>query len=222
MLIIGGAAEWAVGSIRLRHRDERRLILLAQALLAVALVTGATRSALRSRIWRSNDVLFHQAVIDSPRAYRAHFMLGAWDFEHERKREGEAEYHRALSLFPYDAGLAYNMAEAYRAEKMCAPAIPLYRWAHELNGNFTMGHSALAWCLLVEGDYVGARDVAFQAIRAGADVTRMRQLVFLADSARKADALKAKSAPGLAAGSGAKAPDVLQKADKKTPQRTTG
>ena len=72
------------------------------------------RSIQRTTVWRDNDRLFHQAVIDAPRDYRAHFMLGAWNFEQKRKREGEAEYRKALALFPYDPFLSYDLAEQYR------------------------------------------------------------------------------------------------------------
>ncbi|HTE43682.1 MAG TPA: hypothetical protein VK636_00450 [Gemmatimonadaceae bacterium] len=187
MLIVGGAAAWVVESVRMKHRDERRLMLVAQTVLAILLVLGVARSMLRTRVWRDNDTLFHQAVIDSPRAYRAHYMLGAWDFDHRRRREGEAEYRRALSLFPYDPYLAYAMAEQYRNASLCGPAIPLYRWAHGLDPDFQLGHSALAWCLLNEGQYDQARVMAIDAIRVGGDVKVLHRVMFLADSAKAAE-----------------------------------
>jgi hypothetical protein len=53
----------------------------------LAIVAGMTKSVMRTRVWHDNDRLFRQAVIDSPRGYRAHYMLGAWNFENKRKRK---------------------------------------------------------------------------------------------------------------------------------------
>jgi hypothetical protein len=176
-------AEWRPALTR-EHPEPRRL---AQAALVVVLTTGMVRSIERTPVWRDNDRLFHQAVIDSPRAYRAHYMLGAWDFEYQRKRDGENEYHTALSLFPYDAYLSFNMAEQYRRAGLCAPAIPLYRWTFGLDPYFPLGHGMYAWCLLNDGQYDSARVRALDGIRSGADLKWMRRIIFLADSARIAD-----------------------------------
>jgi hypothetical protein len=188
MLILGGAVEWAVSSIRLRHRSERRLLFGASALLAILLIAGATWSVVRTRVWHDNNTLFHQAIIDSPRAYRAHYMLGSWAFEQKRKREGESEYRKALSLFPYDPGVSYSLAERYRSEEMCGAAVPLYRWTHALSPDFPLGHTAFAWCLLNEGQYDEAKRAAMDAVRIGGDLKTLHQIMFWADSAKAANA----------------------------------
>ncbi|MGH7618892.1 MAG: hypothetical protein ACREPM_16860 [Gemmatimonadaceae bacterium] len=182
MLVLGAlcvlGAEWA----RARFGARRDLVTLARGVIALPLVAGAAWSAERTTVWRNNDRLFHQAVIDSPDAYRAHYMLGAWSFENKRKREGEAEYRKALNLFPYDPFLSYNMAEQYRLAGLCGPAVPLYRWTHGLDPHFPLGHGAFAWCLLNEGFYAEARSRALDAIRIGSDIKAMRRVIFLADS----------------------------------------
>lgn len=212
MLILGGVAVWITEGVRMRYRDERRLVYAAQALLMIVLLTGAVRSASRTRVWRDNESLFHQAVIDSPLSYRAHFMLGALDFENKRKREGEMEYRKALNLFPYDPALSYNMADQYRTAGMCGPAIPLYRWTHNLDPNFPRGHSAFAWCLLYEGEYAEAKLMALDAMRYGADLKAMRRIIFLADSARASDARVKPGVTGFVTGHAGKVRDSSQKA----------
>ena len=186
-----------------------------------SLLTGATRSALRTRVWRDNDTLFRQAVIDSPLAYRAHYMLGAWDFENKRKRDGEIEYRKALNLFPYDPSLSYNMAEQYRNAGLCGPAIPLYRWTRGLEPYFPLGHSAFAWCLLNEGLYDEAKLMALDAMRSGADLKAMRRIMFLADSAKASDVHAETSSPVAVAGGASKLRDSLQKAVEHSPIRRT-
>ena len=212
-LFVAGAA-WARARVG-ESRAWTRAAALAAGLLIAA---GCVRSARRTTVWHDNDRLFRQAVIDSPDAYRAHYMLGAWDFENKRKRDGEAEYRKALNLFPYDPFLSYNMAEQYRTVGLCGPALPLYRWTFNLDPRFPLGHGAFAWCLLNEGQYVEARARALDAIRVGADLTGMRRVIFLADSASAADERKASHAPAAFAGASGKVPGSMQK----TPRTTHG
>ena len=90
------------------------------------------RSWNRTRVWHDNETLFRQAIVDSPRSYRAYFLLGTWDVHHKRKRLGESELKEGMRLFPYDPYMAFNLAEAYREAGMCAAALPLYRWSREV------------------------------------------------------------------------------------------
>ena len=187
VLVVGGVLVAIAESLRARNLDPQRWSRTAMAVCAIVLLTGAVRSAERTMIWHDNDTLFHQAVIDSPFAYRAHFMLGAWDFEKKRKRLGEAEFRKALSLFPYDAFLAYNLADQYTRAGMCGPAIPLYEWSQSVEPRLTLGRGAYAGCLLNENRFDEARAKALQAITLGANVREMRRIIFLADSVKAAD-----------------------------------
>src|SRR5262249_8968304 len=150
MLVVAAALVVASQRWRERLEQQRGLRLAVQAMGAIVVAAGLARSIARTTVWRENDRLFRQAVIHSPLAYRAHYMLGAWHFENKRKREGEAEYRKALSLFPYDPFLSYNMAEQYRQVGLCGPALPLFRWTFGLDPKFPLGRSAFAWCLLNE------------------------------------------------------------------------
>ena len=195
VLILGALAALIAQELRARTVDRVLFTRLARATAAALLIAGATRSALRTPVWRDNDTLFDQAVIDAPLAYRAHYMRGAWSFERKRRREGEEEFRKALSLFPYDPWLAFNLAEQYRKAGLCDPAIPLYRWARGVDPNFPMGRTQLAVCLLEEGQYDEAKKSATEAIRAGGDLKMLRRIIFTADSAKAADAAVAPSKP---------------------------
>jgi hypothetical protein len=155
--------------------------------VTLVLAAGIARSTARTRIWRNNETLFDRAVIDAPDSYRAHFMLGAWHFENHRLHQGEAEYHRALSLFPYDPAVSYNMAEQYRQMGMCEPALPLYEWTHELAPDFPFGRTAYANCLVETGHYEQGKEMAYVALAAGGSLRIVRRLVFLADSLESVD-----------------------------------
>jgi len=220
MLILGDVvllvAEWLQRSGADAARS-RRYVLAARAACAALLVTGAVRSSLRTRVWKDGDTLFHQAVLDAPDAYRAHFMLGAWAFYEKRLREGEVEYLKALKLFPYDPFLAYSLAEQYKTVGLCHAAVPMYQWAFNLDSTFNVGHTSLAWCLLNERRYDEARTAAIDAFRYGAEIPRLRRIMFLADSAKAADMAKEKTKVVSQAGGASKLPESVQKTGRLSP-----
>jgi hypothetical protein len=216
MLIVGALTVYGVGAIRARYANHRRILVVAAGLCATVLIAGALRSAIRTRVWRDNDTLFRQAVIDSPRGYRAHYMLGAWNFENKRKRDGETEYRRALKLFPYDPFLSLNMAEQYRNMGMCAPALPMYRWAYGLSPTLRRDRTEYAWCLLHEGFFDEARSSALNALRFHADRASIRYIVAAADSALAARLAQRDNAPPpVGPAPSSKVPDSMQKAGRK-------
>jgi protein O-mannosyl-transferase len=212
MLIVGALAVLAAGHLRERFRSPARARLIGGAVAAGAIAAALGRSVQRTTVWRENDRLFRQAVLDAPRDYRAHFMLGAWNFEQKRLRDGEAEYRRALALFPYDPFLSYDLAEEYRGVGLCGPAIPMYRWTYGLDPKFPLGRGAMAWCLLNEGQYTDARNTALESIRFGGDVKAMRRLIAFTDSVAAAEGKGTGHNQVRLTGSTSKLPDSVQKA----------
>ncbi|MEO6878800.1 MAG: tetratricopeptide repeat protein, partial [Gemmatimonadaceae bacterium] len=223
MLVLGGMLVVAEEWLRTRERLTPPVLRTAGLLAALVILTGAIRSSQRTTVWKDNDTLFNRAVIDAPMAYRAHYMLGAWDFEMKRKRLGELEYRKALALFPYDAFLAYNLADQYRQAGMCGPALPLYEWSQSLDPNFPLGHSGYAWCLLNEDRFDDAKAQAYAAIRAGASLKSVRRLLFIADSAKaaqkpgsKMDATTRRPRAGNVVQRASNLPDSVQKTAART------
>lgn len=218
MLLLGETLVVVAGALRGKFSSPAGGRSIGGVLAAAVLIAGVIRSATRTPVWHDNDRLFHQAVLDAPRDYRAHFKLGAWNFEQKRKREGEAEYRTALSLFPYDPFLAYDMAEEYRNVGLCAPAIPMYRLAQGLDPKFPLGRGALAWCLLNEGSYAESKQMALESLRFGGDVKSMKRVIFVADS------MMAPEGPGKVtqSGSPSKVPDSVQKARLGAPALPNG
>jgi hypothetical protein len=212
MLVLGATLVVIARELRTRGADMRRVTVVASTFGALALLTGAVRSSERTTVWRTNDSLFRALVVDAPFEYRAHYMLGAWEFSKKDKREGEAEYRKALSLFPYDPFLSYNLAEQYRMVGLCAPALPLYKWTHELDPKFPLGHGAYAWCLLNESQYDDAKLQAYAAIRNGANIPAMRRIIFIADSAKAVDAASARKSRRTALLAPSSLLDSVQKA----------
>ena len=186
MLALGATAPFVARALSQRFGDARARAILATAGIGTILIAGAWRSTTRTQIWRDNDTLFKQAVLDVPESYRAHYMLGAWSFERGRKLEGEQHYRRAIHLFPYDPFMSYNLAQQYQFAGIIRGAIPMYRWTFEIAPSFREGHGRanLALCLIAEGAYAEAREQALIGMRlGGAPLKRLRRILQMADSA---------------------------------------
>ena len=206
------AAVAAIVAERFGAREGQRTTRLAAAgLCAVVLTAGAVQSSNRTRIWRDNATLFHNAIAQAPLAYRAHFILGSWELDHGQVAAGEAEFRRGLALFPYDPSLSYALAERYRADGMCKPAIPLYKWTYEIDPQYSFGRGMFAWCLLSENRFDDARDMAYASIRVGGSVPSMRRLIAVVDSVKAAAARKTAAAPGRGRADPSKLPEAMQK-----------
>ena len=161
----------------------------------------------------SAHTLFAQSVRDEPDSYRTHYVLGTWYMEHERKSDAELEFRKGLKLFPYDPYLAFSLAEAYRTSGMCAPALPLYKLAREVDPEFPVGRSQYALCLYDQGQYDEARRMALAAVNAGGLVGRLHNVIRVIDSAQKAQRIGQGGKISMVGipGSGGKLPDTVQK-----------
>lgn len=221
MLVIGGLSLVATEALRARLETARIASLSIWVLALVLLALGGVRSASRTKVWHDNEVLLRQAVIDAPRSYHAHFMLGGWDFERKQLRVGEVELKKALSLFPYDPYMSFGLAEQYSSVGMCRAAVPLYRWSRGLNPG-TPRTVSYATCLLEVGEYDAAKAEALEVIRTGGNLTVPRRVIFWADSAKAAGRSVAK-AGGAAqvemSGGQGNPPETVQKA---TPKQRSG
>ena len=66
-------------------------------------------------------------VIDAPLSYRAHHAYGSVLFENKMERTAEAEYRRAIRLFPKGVPVHVDLADKYRVAGHCDPAIREYQ-----------------------------------------------------------------------------------------------
>ncbi len=116
---------------------------------AILLVAGASRSALRQRVWRDHPTFIAHLVNDAPRSYRAR-----WMYAHSlvaRDRAGaEREFRLALSLFSDDPTLLAEMAVRYRTIHSCDDAMRSYREALARDaGNRSSLRRRMVECLVV-------------------------------------------------------------------------
>ena len=187
LLAVGALAVWCARALRDLQSNAliRNVRIAAAALVLGILVAGTARSAGRTGVWRDNERLFRQAVIDAPESYRAHYMLGAWLFETGRKQEGEHSYRHAIALFPYDPFMSYNMAQQYQTAGIYEAAIPLYRWTFAIAPKFRegQGRANLAFCYANTRKPVEAREQALLAMKmGGAPLWELRRVLQYSDS----------------------------------------
>jgi hypothetical protein len=168
--------------------------LVGAALILGIVALGLMHSDNRNRVWRDNETLFTQSVLDAPTSYRAHHMLGQMYFQRGDRANGERHLRRALELFPHDPVVAYNLAEEYRKVGWCKPAIPLYQSAFAIAPAMRKSQYGLAACLLEEQDMEGARAVAISALRWGGDLRTGRAMLAAAATGR--DSIAARRARG--------------------------
>jgi hypothetical protein len=164
MIAVCSAIPWLYAHME-RGRAGR---LAGAAAVAVLLGLGITRSVQRNRVWLSNETLLRQGVVDAPRSYRTHWLLGNYLRETGRGDEGVRHLETAFKLFPYDPILAYVIAEELRLRGNCESAVPLYRWAFELASSLRYRQLTLAICLLHLQRMEDAMAAALDALRHGA------------------------------------------------------
>lgn len=190
MIAIASAVPWLYERV-----EGNRAAQLALGALAVAVIAlGALHSSARNPVWRDNETLFTQSVIDAPDSYRAHHMLGQMYFERGDRALGEQHLRRALELFPHDPVVAYLLAEEYRKVGWCRPAIPLYQSAFAIAPAMRKSQYGLAVCQLEALDLDAARATALSTLRWGGDLKTARDILAAARVGR--DSLQARRARG--------------------------
>ena len=106
--------------------------IAALAAIESLLFAGVAKSTIQTAVWRSNDRLFRTTVHASPAVYRSHYMLGAWMMAKNEFPFGEREYLTAISLFPHDPFVAYNLGHEYFNRGMYDRAYTMYARAESI------------------------------------------------------------------------------------------
>lgn len=107
-LLVPSLAESALAARRSRGPLPLPLAATLVALLALATVGGAVRTALASAEWRSDERLWEAAARSTPESPRAQFTLGKIRADQGRDAEAYDLFDRATSLWPYFSSAWYE------------------------------------------------------------------------------------------------------------------
>jgi predicted Zn-dependent protease len=134
-------------------------------------------------VWRDNDSLFRQTVLDVPSSHRAHWMLAAHLKATNRLPEALEEMDLAVALGdPQDPLLLAYAGDMFAMANRCPRAVPLYRRALSLAPANLRLRANTSYCLLTIGKLEEAKSVAVSASDAMSD-PQIQQIVHAIDSA---------------------------------------
>ncbi len=149
----------------------------------VLVIGGVARSASRAPVWRDNETLFRQTVVDVPSSFRAHWMLADHLSKTGRMPEALAQMDTALLLGkPDDVRLLISGADLFNVAGRCPRATPLYRRALALAPRNVQLRANTGLCLLQLGKMNEARAFALAADPADAADPRLHRIIALSDS----------------------------------------
>ena len=139
--------------------------------------------------WRSPEAFVRSQLRDSPDSWRANTAYGIWEFEEGDRRLGEAHLRRAIELWPHHARPYHLLADYYRGDGLCVPALPLYADAIAREPDRPRQRISAAACLVWEGQYAEAAIVARGPSMEPKDRVRLDAILVTADSADAAGQL---------------------------------
>ena len=160
MIAVGASVPWLYKHLRIPPLR----VAVAAAFVAIAAL-GVWRSHNRSEVWKDNETLFTAGVQDSPNVYRAHYVLGAWRFQHKRKVQGEQLYMRAIELYDRDPYVFMGMGQEYLNFGMNRSAVPYFQRVLVIDSTFVEARAALAIAFTLLGRYDEAEVEARRALR---------------------------------------------------------
>jgi tetratricopeptide (TPR) repeat protein len=181
---VGVAMVLGLGFAALLHGGRslglRRLL---QGALASLLVLGVLRSLDRSAVWRNNETLFRQTVLDVPASYRAHLMLGELLWEKGEKGEALTELARAVRLSrKRDYYVRWLAADRFHAAGQLEVASRFYKEALTLKPTDQKVRYGAAMALLAQGHGGEARELAVAGVQRDPADPRFRRIVHVLDS----------------------------------------
>ncbi len=163
-LALGGAVALLASRWKELGVAAQRLLPAGLALLVLA---GIARSALRQPVWKDNATLFEQTALDAPQSYRARAARAVLWIEAGREAEGEREYRAALELYRDDPNLFADFGNYYVRKARYADALPLYQRVLELVPDHWSATSRSILCLIQLGRLEEARHLAQVATHRG-------------------------------------------------------
>jgi hypothetical protein len=146
------------------------------------LLLGVAASAFRQHVWRDNDTLFAQTVLDSPMSYKAHMAYAAMLFEQNRRKAAFEEIRLAHALFPQDLGVLQYAADQYSTVEGCGTAVGVFAAILAKDPRRAEARVGLVRCLTAMGLYADARRKIRQGLATGESMSAFQRLKVINDS----------------------------------------
>jgi hypothetical protein len=154
---------------------------LALGAVGVIAIVFAGRSMTRSPVWRDNESLIKQTVLDVPSSHRAHWMYATYLAENNQQREALEEIDLAVALGERDDVLLLGFAgDMFARAGRCPRALPLYRRALALGPNNVQLRANTSLCLINIGKLAEAKSIALGGDHP--DDARLQRLAMASDS----------------------------------------
>jgi hypothetical protein len=187
LFMASGGVMLALGAVAAHFRrswpelpQQARTTVLATIAAVIALGVGA--SAFRQRVWRDDDTLFAQTVVDAPASYKAHLAYAAMLFEKHQRKAAFEEIGLAHALFPNDIDVLQYAAENYSTVEGCRFAIGLYARVLSVEPRRAETRVGLVQCLTAMGRYADARKTIRQGLALGESMRAFQRLLVVNDS----------------------------------------
>ena len=116
---------------------------LRNALVAIAVITGAARSITRVPAWHDDETHYRALRREAPRSYRTLWLEGKDEFAAGRYAEGERLLLASITFAPNLTGPRYDLARFYMSAKLWRPAIRQLEAAVAVDSTFQLGRDAL-------------------------------------------------------------------------------
>jgi Putative Zn-dependent protease, contains TPR repeats len=157
-LCVGAALQQLLAAAEAAPGRTRSLTFGA---VGAVIVAFAGRSMTRAPVWRDNDTLIRQTVLDVPSSHRAHWMYATYLAENNRQRDALEEMDLAVALGERDDVLLLGFAgDMFARAGRCPHALPLYRRALALGPNNVQLRANTSLCLLNIGKLAEAKSIA--------------------------------------------------------------
>jgi len=157
----------------------RRMTL---AVVGVVLVLGIIVSGIRQRVWRDDDTLFAQTVVDAPASYKAHMAYATMLFQKHRREAAFEQIGLAHALFPKDMGVLEYAAEEYSRVEGCRNAVALFTRVLAEDPRRAESRVGLASCLTAMGRFADARKTIREGLATGESLSAFERLMVINDS----------------------------------------
>jgi hypothetical protein len=160
--------------------------------VAFVLGAGAIRSIDRAPVWRDNEALFTQTVLDVPSSSRAHWMLAEYQSQTRGPRAAIEEMLLAVVLGRKDDPTLLGFAgDQLAMAGMCPRATGLYLRALKITPDNVQLRANTSLCLLRLGRIDEARSVAQAGPAGTGSDPRLARMVSISDSLSRVRAARA-------------------------------